>query len=280
MPEWFTKLPWWVRLPLILGGSLSSAFSGSLPAWLQPLGLYAGISLAGIGAGASIWHWLNDRRSKQGKKRLSLEPIYLATFGLVVAIVGVGWQISRGFQTADVVAAPPTELAKPPMKQMLTAYDVEQRQRAIDELYGILGKDIMTVSAAGERLHKMLSSKIQEGTAVTELTKYADDTERALTGYFEIAGRYQIFPDIYHDATSLVWNPFEVVSSSRNLVAELRRLDARGDKAMTLDYLQHNKFLADFNSGTSGRFWTWISEKQQLLTSKRREYEAAAVYPK
>ena len=62
-------------------------------------------------------------------------------------------------------------------------------------------------------------------TAVASLTAYADNAETALNKYFEAAGRYMIFPDIHHDATALVWNPFEVVSSAKNLAAEIKSLE-------------------------------------------------------
>src|SRR5260221_14385461 len=44
-----------------------------------------------------------------------------------------------------------------PLKRMFTSYDIEQRLRAIDELYNLLGSNVMAVSAAGERLNKSLA---------------------------------------------------------------------------------------------------------------------------
>ena len=114
-------------------------------------------------------------------------------------------------------------------------------------------------------------------TAVSDLTEYANTTETALTNYFEIAGRYMIFPDIYHDATALVWNPFEVVSSARNLSAEINSLQQQ-DVNVPL-YVKSNKFMAELTPAHRVASGRWINEKQQC-TKKRREYEAAPVYPK
>lgn len=209
-----------------------------------------------------------------------VSPNYLIAFGLVIAASGFVWQQTKLASKPDipglaVEVAPPSP---PPLKKRFTAYDIEQRIRAIDDLYGLLSTEVMSASASGERLNKSLTDRISNKTAVANLTEYAETAETTLKKYFEAAGRYMIFPDIHHDATALVWNPFEVVSSAKNLAAEIKSLEQQ-DANVPL-YLKSNKFMAEFNVATSGRFWTWINEKQELLTKKRREYEAAPVYPK
>jgi hypothetical protein len=165
-----------------------------------------------------------------------------------------------------------------PLEKRFTAYDVEQRLRAIDDLYSLLSGNVMTASADGERLNKALMDKVLQKTAAADLTTYSNTVEQALNSYFTTAGKYMIFPDIHHDAIALVWNPFDVVSSARNLSYEIKSLEQQNANVPL--YLKSNKFMADFSTGTSGRFWTWINEKQQLLAKRRREYEAAPVYPK
>ena len=209
-----------------------------------------------------------------------VSPNYLIAFGLLLAAGGFIWQQTKIASKPTIASAiiEPNQPASPPLEKRFTAYDIEQRVRVIDELYGLLSTSVMAASASGERLNKVLGDRIVGKTAVADLTEYANKTELALTNYFETAGRYMIFPDIYHDATALVWNPFEVVSSAKNLSADINSLQQQ-DVNVPL-YIKSNKFMAEFNTGTSGRFWTWINEKQQLLTKKRREYEAAPVYPK
>jgi hypothetical protein len=194
-------------------------------------------------------------------------PNYLIAFGLIIAACGFVWQQFK-FPAKPDIPGVGVEVAHAPvpMEKRYTSYDVEQRLRAIDDLYNLLGSSVISVSAAGERLNKSLGDKIASKTAPTDLTKYADETEAALNKYFETAGRFMIFPDIHHDATALVWNPFEVVSSARNLAAEIKSLEQQ-DANVAL-YLKSNKFMAEFNTATSGRFWTWINEKQQMLTKK------------
>jgi len=207
-------------------------------------------------------------------------PNYVIAVGLTIAAIGFVWQQTRAVAPKPDNPGLSVMVATPALEKRFTAYDIEQRLRAIDELYNLLGTKVMDVTAAGERLNKSLTEKISNGTAISDLDQYADSTDIALKNYFETAGKYQIFPDILHDATALVWNPFEVVSSAKNLVAEIQSLEQQGQRMNVPGYLRNNKFMAEFNSGTSGQFRRWINEKQQLLTKKRREYEAAPVYPK
>jgi hypothetical protein len=209
-----------------------------------------------------------------------ISPNYLIAFGLLLAAGGFVWQQTKIARVPDIasVRVESSQVASTPLEKRFTAYDIEQRVRVIDELYGLLSTSVIAASSSGERLNKSLADRIVSKTAVVDLTEYANKTEMALTNYFETAGRYMIFPDIYHDATALVWNPFEVVSSAKNLSAEINSLQQQ-DVNVPL-YIRSNKYMAEFSTGTSGRFWTWINEKQQLLTKKRREYEAAPVYPK
>jgi hypothetical protein len=202
-----------------------------------------------------------------------------ALFAAATVIFLVRMLAQEPQKTAEYPKQNPAALQEPkPLEKRFTAYDVEQRLRVIDDLYNLLSSSVMSVSADGERLNKSIADKIANKTAADDLAKYANTTEAALSNYFETAGKYMIFPDIYHDATALVWNPFEIVASARNLSYEIRSLEQQD--ANVLVYVRNNKFMADFSFGASGRFWTWINEKQQLLTKKRREYEAAPVYPK
>ena len=185
-------------------------------------------------------------------------------------------QKSSNVQGREEVRPP---LSEPkPLEKRFTAYDVEQRLRAIDQLYGLLGGNVREASADGERLNKSLADKAPGNTIAAELEKYADATEEVLKNYFETAGKFMVFHDIFHDATALVWNPFDLVSSAKNLAAEIKSLEQQNANVPL--FLRNNKFMAEFNSATSGRFSRWINEKQQLLEKKRREYEDAPVYPR
>ena len=59
--SWFENLPWWAKVPLIVGGALISAFSNSFPPGFQTTGLIVGIVIALFGCLAVTWHFMRIR---------------------------------------------------------------------------------------------------------------------------------------------------------------------------------------------------------------------------
>ena len=59
--RWFENLPWWAKVPLIVGGALMSAFSNSFPQGLQTIGLLLGVAIALFGCIAVIWHFMRTK---------------------------------------------------------------------------------------------------------------------------------------------------------------------------------------------------------------------------
>lgn len=101
MQQLFGNTPWAIRIALMGGGGLVGAFSGRLPDTWQDIGLYTGLTLCSIGVVATIWHLVNVRRRQRGKPVIMFEPIHLIGVGLLVALIGVGWQIWRGPTTGS-----------------------------------------------------------------------------------------------------------------------------------------------------------------------------------
>ena len=167
-------------------------------------------------------------------------------------------------------------------KRMFTAYDVEQRLRAIDQLLEFLDPKIMMVSATGERLNSAIFGKIVDGTAVSALDQYADSLELVLSEYQIEASRYAKFADIYQAATSCDWALDRVPHTVRLLRAELQDMKGRGQlniqPQFIVDMLRSNKLLADFQEVSSGKIWTWINDRKNALVEKRGEYETVEVY--
>jgi hypothetical protein len=56
--HWLENLPWWAKVPLIIGGALMSAFSNSFPQGLQTAGLILGVLIALFGCVAVAWHFV------------------------------------------------------------------------------------------------------------------------------------------------------------------------------------------------------------------------------
>ena len=98
----FAGIPGAVRIVLMLGGALVSAFSGVLPEAWQLAGFIAGIAAIIVGGLGSLWHLLNERRARQGKSRIGLEPLHIIGLGLLIALGGVGWQIFWGSSSSQL----------------------------------------------------------------------------------------------------------------------------------------------------------------------------------
>jgi hypothetical protein len=125
IPRSIASLPWWVRLPTLVASLLVSAFASRLPNWAQDGGYYLGLTLAAWVMMASIWHWIDRWRADHGKPRLKLEPIHLIALGLLIALVGVGWQLYRGSTSASsqklTVTATKIPAPTPEQKDAITA---------------------------------------------------------------------------------------------------------------------------------------------------------------
>lgn len=280
-----------VVLALIEWGLQVSGIS-SLP---LAIGLWG---LAGVIALGAAYHdvreWVHNRTTAGNP---AVEPWHLIATGLtgviifsVVALIGVVWhfnsntgkaQAGSGTVTASHIqlGSEPSGSAKP-LKHMLTAYGVEQRLRAIDDLYAFLNDKLLPVSGAGEKLSIAIHNKISNGTAIEALDQYAEQVSSVLADFYNRAAKYMYLGDIYTDAISTTdWSPQDVAKSASLLRAELQELKQRNVE-LTPDLLRNNKLLFDFKTNMSGKFWTWINQKKEALARKRRQYEQAEVYPR
>jgi hypothetical protein len=163
---------------------------------------------------------------------------------------------------------------------MFTAYDIEQRLRAIDEIYAFLDS-MLAISGNGELLRQSIQDKIQTKVAASELDKHADKAEAAVEKYRAIVHKYEYFADIFSVAQIDTGSVpiFETIAASRNLRAEIQELEQRGQLEKAPEYLRNNIRLAEWRAAVD-KLWPWINGKKNDLISKRREYEAAEVYPK
>jgi hypothetical protein len=241
------------------------------------------ITLLIVAAWLVGWH---RRRIREGKH--GVEPWHLIIAGMagvvIFAAVALGGVIWQARHNAPSVAANPPPASTSPTSgaKKYTSYDIEQRLRAIDEIYAFLGSNLMAVSAAGERLAEggLIFEKIKNGVAITELDQHAEMAKNTVDEYYKLTAKYMYFPDIYTVASSTTdGTPLDVISSSLSLRAELQEMTQRGQIEQAYDYLRNNKLLEDWRASMA-HFWPWINKKQQELTQKRRQYEQAEVYPR
>jgi len=274
----------WAAVFYIL--ALAVQMSGYTNGWVA-------LTLACIATGIAAvpsWHHVQQwhlQRLVAGER--SLEPWHLILVGfigtaafLAITIGGVAWQFSRpntiversfGFATVD----PKTQ--QQPLKKKLTAYDVEQRERAIDTILALLDPKLMEISKAGEMLNHEIYNDIQNGVAIAALDAYAERAKAAVDEFYQVTGRYMNFGDIYGASNDPNWSPTRIAELSGLLRAELQEMQQRGQMQEAQIYLRNNKYMNEWQQITSGGTWNWINQRKNALYAKRREYEQAEVYP-
>jgi len=128
------EIPWPIKVTLIVGGALMSAFSSQYWEWLQWLGATAGAVIAGVGVCATFWHWINLWRAHQGKPRLELNPSHLIIAVLIVALGFALWQ-PRGLAVANPKNTHVDITAVHPLTQ-----DEEKALRGLSEIINTKGR--------------------------------------------------------------------------------------------------------------------------------------------
>lgn len=238
------------------------------------------------------WRWLKEQRDPNSlfnairiAARRNVIPIVLAAVAIVglllICVAGVGAYYHYANQTkvaGDQKPGSDPAHEQKPLKRMLTAYDVERRQRALDELLDSIDKAIAPESRAGDEIRLRFFDKVGNKTAINELDAFAAALKKSLDAYFDLANRNQQFSDIWNVAHSWQIHPNTAVESSLLLRAELQEMVQRGQIDQARDYLKNNKLLADWIDALQ-KLHQWISQKKTALIEKRREYEQAEVYP-
>jgi hypothetical protein len=241
------------------------------------------------------WRWLKEQRDPNSSfntlriaARRNVIPIVLGAVGIVgivlICVAGVGAYYHYADQPKQAEDKKPASTTvapeePKPLKRMLTAYDVEQRLRAIDQLLGELDDKVLPASAEAEKLNQSLFDRITAGTAIGDLDAHVEHVKTALAGYLKIAARYDHFRDIVIAALGQDWSPQHIENAASLLRAELQEMQQRGQMPHAADYLRNNKLLADWRGLVSGKFWTWINQRREELRARRKEYEQAEVYP-
>jgi hypothetical protein len=110
-PHWTKSVPWWLGWLFVGSFGIAGAFGSTvLPKAFQLVAFILGCAGMAIAAGGTILHFVNERRLVRNLKTITVEPSYLISFGLIVAIAGVVWQWQRG--SAPPVMANPQPSAQ------------------------------------------------------------------------------------------------------------------------------------------------------------------------
>jgi hypothetical protein len=154
-----------------------------------------------------------------------VEPSYVIILGLVIAAAGVAWQFYRGapspahvaqiiapfqaqidtlkkqvdkpfFNSGPTPAPPPA----PALPKRYTAYEKEQRLRAVDEIYNVIATQLQPAYSEGRKTVYDVY-RAADDNAEQHLTEYANKVQAAFDNLNAILKKYSYFPDIVQAAT-------------------------------------------------------------------------------
>lgn len=272
--------------------------------WALPFPVVVIIGAASIvalvlGAILSIvwaWRWLRQQRdpnSVLNKIRLvarhNVIPIILALVGgvglLLVGAASVGayyYYSSQNPANGDkkVTSNPsPSEPAGPqPLKRMFTAYDVEQRLRAIDAIDDKLVKVVDLRQRAQDFLNR-IEHFIRAGEAPALLLAYTKDSKEVFDELRSVLAIYDSrFPEITRAVSDSneVHRILDIPASTSLLRDEIEKWAAQGDP---MPMIANSRFLSEWRQSLGILRDSWLDQVRSALILKRREYEAAEVYP-
>jgi hypothetical protein len=242
-----------------------------------------------------------------------LEPIHVIFLGLFIAAIGVVWQLKAapkgpshetisGFvdplnaQIADLknklaqANSVATENRRPARHIELvgtpppryTAYEKEQRLRAVDEIYTLLTGRISPVFYEGRALLRNFQDPNQgiDASTKAKLLAHAPTVHAAFADLAALFQKYEYYPDII--AAAKTQNPFNGIleeNASANLADEIdfwnRMLKSEGVNHR--DVWNRDGILQEFASANVA-FGNYLDAALPNLKVKRTEIEAAAVY--
>jgi hypothetical protein len=139
--DFFKNLPWYILYP---GKAMLAAVGGYVsqnPQIFPQWAVWLGAAVAAWIVLAFLWHALNAWREHKKRLRLQLEPTYLIILGLVIALGGAIWQMSKAplmpVTTIAAQGAPnPTPTAMPNGSVLLASryYSAKNKEEVADRI--------------------------------------------------------------------------------------------------------------------------------------------------
>lgn len=165
------------------------------------------------------------------------------------------------------VAAPPTRY---------TAYEKEQRLRAVDEIYSAVATQLRSIYTEGNSLiDGIYRGQIDDG-AEGRLTDYRNSLQTAFNNLNGILKKYNYFPDIVQVPRKNTFNDVEATHGVGNLVTEIQQF--RQIAPNQLQWFLLRSSTMELSRNQMRRFDQYLSDATMGLQEKRTEIEAAQVY--
>jgi NADH:ubiquinone oxidoreductase subunit 5 (subunit L)/multisubunit Na+/H+ antiporter MnhA subunit len=209
-----------------------------------------------------------------------LIPIGLIVIVIGAVIVGIGaWQKPnivevRSFGFAPSPSPPPLPPEPPPRRY--TAYEKEQRLRAVDEIYSVLTTEIAPAYTQVRDVINNIYTTVGDGTAVPKLQDYSVKAHAAFNDLNTLLEKYEYFPDIVQSVKKNPYNVVAATNAAQNLTEEIQQLRNKVPNDMRW-FLDRDVVLMEARNSMRD-FDTYLKETMPRLQEKRAEIEKADVY--
>lgn len=283
----------------------------SLPseyAFLRPW--CTGVAIASLMAAIGVFLWPLHRAATRAmviancRHPITLarkvEPIHIIILGVILIIVGIGWFLVRGApaqivpqfsaeQIAALTAPIRAELentkqrlaaytpkpAVPPAPLRYTAYEKEQRLRAIDEIYSVITTKLSPLYAEGKELFAQVRNGVMDDTIQSKLVEHSQKAKIAFDEWAATLKKYEYFRDVIEAAMQSRFNGLLEINASQNLAGEITFWKSNlVAHAPVRDVWNRDVVLAEaWNANRE--FEKFLNETPLLLRQKRAEIEAA-----
>ncbi len=157
-----------------------------------------------------------------------------------------------------------------------TAYEKEQRLRAVDEIYGLIATKLTRAYLEGRDLFNNLKAEVAQGTAEKVLKDHYTTVEAAFADLRSLLKKYEYFSDIATIATLNTFNGLTEITASGNLISEIRLF--QNIAPHNVDQLLDRDVVWMEARNANREFEKYLSETIPRLKQKRQEIESAELY--
>lgn len=216
------------------------------------------------------------------KLGVQMGPAILMASGILAFLVLFGGGAIWAIVQAGARSAPAqSEAAQPPPAPGFVSYDIERRLRAIDETRDFLTGTVHPLYREGITLFTEMSQALERGMPLTipmadALTAYSQKVETAFNQLQAQAKKYHDY--VYLRAVVAFTpegNPYEIVSSARNLAKNIRDIPLDAPPALYSSFI-HNQHFASFGRSVHA-LSGWLAGSDEHLSRCRQDILALPV---
>ncbi len=261
------------------------------PGWIGVVFGNPLVQFAIIIIGLLLIFW--DRKRPRWLSSPDVSPRQMIFGGLIIIIigaivVGIGlWQQPATPITIGVsaIAGAPIGGALPPNTQVpstpnnkkkYTAYEIDQRLRAIDEIYAVITEKLTPVFISARDLINNIKAEAAQGTAEKNLREQYKKTEAAFGELKLLFQKYEYFPDIIEAATKNTYNGLTLMTGCDNVINEIQHLNKIAANNAS-EYIDRDIVVQEFRNSVQ-EFDKYLQDTKPRLKQIRAKYTSAEVY--